>query len=118
MGVDASSGEVGQVGQAGQVGEVGQVGYTTPRWVQVWFLRRSRDNWKRKYMRLKAEAKRLRNRVNDVTKSRESWRRQVRDLEAENAALRGAAPDAAPDAAPREQAALKKGGPRDREPVR
>jgi hypothetical protein len=48
--------------------------YKTPRWVQVWFLRRSRDNWKKKYMALKAEAKRLQNRVNDVTKSRERWR--------------------------------------------
>jgi len=48
--------------------------YKTPRWVQVWFLRRSRDNWKKKYMALKAEAKRLQNRVNDVSKSRERWR--------------------------------------------
>src|SRR5687768_14180340 len=71
--------------------------YVTPRWVQAWFLQRSRDNWKKKYQRLKAEAKRLQNRVNDVTKSRESWRQQVRDLEAENATLR-------------EQVALKKSG--------
>jgi len=69
--------------------------YTTPRWVQVWFLGRSRDNWKRKYMRLKAQAKRLQNQVNDVSRSRESWRKQVQELEARNAALQ-------------EQAALKK----------
>jgi hypothetical protein len=48
--------------------------YVTSRQVQAWFLGRSRDNWKKKYMALKAEAKRLQNRVNDVTKSREHWR--------------------------------------------
>jgi len=74
--------------------------YTTPRWVQVWFLRRSRDNWKKKYQRLKADAKRLANRVNDVSKSRRHWQEQVGALQKENAALR-------------EQAALKKYGPRD-----
>jgi hypothetical protein len=46
-------------------------------------------------MQLKADEKRLQNRVNDVTKSREQWRDESRDakqriqeLEAENAALR------------------------------
>lgn len=71
--------------------------YTTPRWVQAWFLGRSRDNWKAKYKALKARAKQLQNRVNDVSKSREHWREQVRALREENAALR-------------EQAALKKYG--------
>jgi len=73
----------------------GKVDYKTPRWVQVWFLRRSRNNWKRKYMELKTGSKRLQNRVNDVSKSREKWRdkskereKLVRKLEAENAALR------------------------------
>ena len=84
------------MGAAGEDG--GGRTYLTPRWVQAWFLKRSRDNWKKKYQRLKADAKRLQNRVNDVTRSRESWRQQVRALEAENAALR-------------EQAALKKSGP-------
>jgi len=74
--------------------------YTTPRWVQAWFLGRSRERWKGKYKTLKSEAKRLQNRVNDVSKSREKWRRRAEALEAENAALR-------------EQAALKKNGPRD-----
>lgn len=69
--------------------------YSTPRWVQVWFLQRSRDNWKKKYQALKSESKRLLNRVNDVSKSRQKWRRQVERLQAENAALR-------------EQAGLKK----------
>ena len=68
--------------------------YTTPARVQAWFLHRSRENWKRKYMQGKADAKRLQNRVNDVTKSREQWRdetkqltQRVKELEADNAAL-------------------------------
>jgi hypothetical protein len=69
--------------------------YTTAHRVQAWFLGRSRDNWKQKYKQLKVHAKRLQNRVNDVTRSRESWREEVELLQAENAALR-------------EQAALKK----------
>jgi SMC interacting uncharacterized protein involved in chromosome segregation len=80
--------------------------YATPRWVQVWFLRRSRDNWKRKYQELKKQDKRLKNAVHDVTGSRQKWRdkaeqasRRIEELEAENAALR-------------EQAAEKKGGRR------
>jgi SMC interacting uncharacterized protein involved in chromosome segregation len=84
-----------------------KVEYTTPRWVQVWFLRRSRDNWKKKYAELKAGSKRLQNRVNDVTKSREKWREETKqleqrvgELEAENAALQ------------EQLAALKKDGPR------
>src|SRR5258708_38476779 len=50
------------------------VEYQSPRRVQVWFLSRSRRRWKQKYQALKREAKRLRNRVADVTKSREKWR--------------------------------------------
>lgn len=71
-----------------------QVQYKTPRWVQVWFLRRSRNNWKKKYMALKADAKRMQNRVNDVSKSREKWRdesqgleQRLREWEARNANL-------------------------------
>jgi len=69
--------------------------YKTSRRVQAWFLGRSRARWKKKYKELKVEAKRLQNRVNDVTKSREKWRdqaeqhnRKVQELEAQNAALR------------------------------
>ena len=83
-----------------------KVAYTTPRWVQAWFLRRSRDNWKAKYKVLKTDAKRLQNRVNDVSKSREKWREEhkqledrVAQLEAENVALQ------------EQLAALKKDGP-------
>ncbi len=80
--------------------------YTTPHRVQAWFLQRSRNNWKKKYMELKSDAKRLQNRVNDVGKSREAWRdetkrltQRVQELEAENAALQ------------EQLAALKKDGP-------
>lgn len=69
--------------------------YTTPPRVQAWFLGRSRARWKRKYQHLKVEAKRLQNRVRDVTKSRAQWRveaqqlrQRVRELEAENTTLR------------------------------
>jgi hypothetical protein len=75
----------------------GRAKYTTPRWVQAWFLGRSRDNWKRKYKDSKVQAKRLKNQVNDVIRSRERWRSRAEDLQRENAALR-------------EQAALKKDG--------
>ena len=68
--------------------------YTTSHRIQAWFLQRSRDNWKKKYMQLKSDAKRLQNRVNDVTKSREHWRdetqqqtQRIQELETENAAL-------------------------------
>jgi chromosome segregation ATPase len=80
--------------------------YTTSYRVQAWFLGRSRDGWKRKYMDLKAEATRLERRVADVTKSREKWRheteelrRRVQELEAETVALQ------------EQTAALKKDGP-------
>jgi SMC interacting uncharacterized protein involved in chromosome segregation len=56
------------------------VQYQSPRRVQVWFLSRSRRRWKQKYQELKQEAKRLRNRVADVTKSREKWRAEVERL--------------------------------------
>jgi predicted nucleic acid-binding Zn-ribbon protein len=56
------------------------VQYQSPRRVQVWFLSRSRRRWQQKYQQLKQEAKRLRNRVADVTKSREKWRAEVEQL--------------------------------------
>ena len=68
--------------------------YASPPWAQRWFLKRSRDNWKNKYMNLKAERKRLDNRVRDVSKSRDQWAGEARELaqrvaqlEAENTAL-------------------------------
>jgi hypothetical protein len=69
--------------------------YTTPYRVQAWFLGRSRDLWKQKYMDLKAEAGRLERRVADVGTSREKWRdeaeelrRRVQELEAQTAVLK------------------------------
>ena len=69
--------------------------YKSPKHAQIWFLQRSRRTWKKKYRQLKADQKRLLNRVNDVTKSRERWygeaqadAERVRELEAENAALK------------------------------
>jgi SMC interacting uncharacterized protein involved in chromosome segregation len=80
--------------------------YTTSSRVQAWFLGRSRDRWKHKYQEVKAQAKRLQNRVNDVTKSRNRWRNEaeqlrerVQELESQTAALQKQAP------------ALKKDGP-------
>jgi hypothetical protein len=72
--------------------------YTTSKQVQAWFLRRSRDLWKRKYADRKVELKRSRQRVADVDGSRAQWRRRAEDahrqveaLQAENARLRAAA---------------------------
>ncbi len=85
-----------------------KVKYTTPSWVQAWFLGRSRARWKQKYKDLKVEAKRLQNRVNDVTKSREKWRSEVQQLQQRIRELE------AQTAAQQEQvAALKKDGPDD-----
>jgi uncharacterized protein YlxW (UPF0749 family) len=68
--------------------------YVTCWRIQAWFLRRSRDNWKRKYMELKAEAKRLQNRVHDVTRSREQWREQAQFQEQQIQEMRaGQAPE-------------------------
>jgi hypothetical protein len=68
--------------------------YTTSHRIQAWFLGRSRDLWKQKYMDLKAEAGRLQRRVADMAKSREKWRNEAEELrrrnhklEAETAAL-------------------------------
>lgn len=86
--------------------EASQGKYKTSHRVQAWFLGRSRQRWRLKYKELKVEAKRLQNRVADVTKSREKWREQaeqmaqrVQELEAQTAALQEQA------------AALKKDGP-------
>jgi len=79
--------------------------YTTPAYVQAWFLQKSRDNWKNKYSLVKDDARQLKNRMSDVEKSREQWReraknaaRRLEELEAQNAALQ------------EEVAALKKDG--------
>ena len=98
---------MGATSQRGEKQDSKKVEYSTSRQVQAWFLKRSRDNWKRKYGKLKVDTKRLQNRVNDVTKSRKQWRQEtkerdqrIRELEAANAALK------------EQLAAEKKGGPR------
>jgi septal ring factor EnvC (AmiA/AmiB activator) len=63
--------------------------------VLVDWLRRSRDNWKQKYLKVKAEIKRFKNRAYDLEKSRNRWKaeatsrhRQVEALQAEVERLR------------------------------
>ena len=62
----------------------------------IWFFRKSRDGWRRKYQDLKAAEKAYKNRIADLTKSREHWRTEAQRAderlaaaEAELAALRG-----------------------------
>jgi hypothetical protein len=55
----------------------------------IWFFRKSRDGWKRKYQALKAAEKGYKNRIADLTKSREHWR-----AEAQRAGERRAAAEA------------------------
>ena len=69
-------------------------GYTTSKQVQAWSPRRSRDLWKKNYAELKAESKRLKQRVADVCESRDGWRneagatrREVQGLRAQIAEL-------------------------------
>ena len=69
--------------------------YTTSKQVQAWFLRKSRDRWKKKYADLKVELKRARQRVADTDRSRVQWRsqaevarQQLEALQTENAQLR------------------------------
>jgi chromosome segregation ATPase len=70
-------------------------GYKSRPGALIWFFRKSRDRWKRKYRQLKATLKRYKNRVADVTKSREKWRLKAETandrvalLETENMELR------------------------------
>jgi hypothetical protein len=70
-------------------------GYTSRPGALIWFFRKSRDGWKRKYQDLKVSAKQLKNRIADLTKSRDQWRlkaeraqEQLAALQAENDSLR------------------------------
>ncbi len=49
-------------------------GYKSRPGALIWFFRKSRDGWKRKYQDLKVSAKQLKNRIADLTKSRDQWR--------------------------------------------
>lgn len=64
--------------------------YRSPQRVLVDWFHRSRDKWKQKYLEVKAEIKRFKNRAYDLEKSRERWKaeatsrqRQVEALQAE-----------------------------------
>src|ERR1043165_7211505 len=57
--------------------------YQSPSWAQRWFLKRSRDLWKQKYMGVKVEVKKQTNRANDVAKSRDKWHAQAKQLQQE-----------------------------------
>lgn len=72
-----------------------KVAFRSPPHAQVWFLLRSRNNWKQKCLNLKKEQRRLENRDRDVTKSRDKWaekarqeKTRARELEKENASLK------------------------------
>ena len=52
----------------------------------IWFFKKSRDNWKKKYKAAKATIKGHLNRVADVTKSREQWRLKAEQANAKLAA--------------------------------
>jgi septal ring factor EnvC (AmiA/AmiB activator) len=69
--------------------------YKTSKQVQAWFLRRSRDTWKKKYADLKVEARRFKQHVADADRSRAKWREdaekaihQLAELQAETTRLR------------------------------
>ena len=55
--------------------------YTSRPGALIWFFRKSRDGWKRKYQDLKVTVKADRNRRIDLTKSRD--RSQQKDEQAE-----------------------------------
>jgi len=51
--------------------------YRSPLRVLVEWFRRSRDNWKQKYLEVKAEIKRFKNRAYDLEKSRDRWKAEA-----------------------------------------
>jgi uncharacterized coiled-coil DUF342 family protein len=57
--------------------------YTSRPGALIWFFRKSRDGWKKKYQDLKATINGFKNQIAAVTKSREQWR-----LKAEQASER------------------------------
>jgi chromosome segregation ATPase len=63
--------------------------YTSRPGALIWFFRKSRDGWKKKYQELKATIKGFKNQIAAVTKSREQWR-----LKAEQASERASALEA------------------------
>jgi uncharacterized coiled-coil DUF342 family protein len=72
--------------------------YTSRPGALIWFFRKSRDGWKKKYQDLKATIKGFKNQIAAVTKSRDQWRlkaeqtsERVSALEAEVTELRAQA---------------------------
>jgi bifunctional DNA-binding transcriptional regulator/antitoxin component of YhaV-PrlF toxin-antitoxin module len=53
----------------------------------IWFFRKSRDGWKRKYQDLKSTEKGDKNRIADLTKSRDQWRNKAEQTGERLAAL-------------------------------
>ncbi len=47
------------------------------------FFKRSRDNWKEKCKRIRAELKLAKNQIRAVEQSRANWRTQAKELESE-----------------------------------
>lgn len=61
--------------------------FRSPARVLAWFFRKSRDQWKRKYVDAKTELKRFKVRVSDVSKSRDAWKEKAEAKQRELAAL-------------------------------
>jgi uncharacterized protein YdaU (DUF1376 family) len=54
--------------------------FKSPVRILVRFFRRSRDQWKQKYMDLKSEIKRYKNQAADARRSRDQWKVKVEAL--------------------------------------
>ena len=70
------------------VGEIADREFVSPLRILVRSFRWSRDQWKAKAGRMKAEVKRLKVNVHDVQLSRASWRERAEAAEGELAMLR------------------------------
>ena len=64
-----------------------EASYRSPARVLADWFRKSRDNWKRKYMDLKEDVKRFKVRAYDLEKSREHWKEQAAAHQQQIAAL-------------------------------
>lgn len=61
-----------------QAGQRDLASLKSPVRVLARFFRKSRDNWKEKYRRVKQEFKRLEVQVSDVRQSRETWKQRAK----------------------------------------
>jgi gas vesicle protein len=59
-----------------------EVGFKSPLRILARAFRQSRDRWKAKYMELRTEMRRWRNRAADATKARDRWREQAEQAKA------------------------------------